>query len=197
MAYTPNIPNAGDVIADSQPQLKGNFQAVKQLIDVNHGTFGSANEGKHHKVSFPVQSPTPTFSAGDLGLYSFLNPTTNKNELYCHKIQNATTAEVPLTASILSSATPAQDTGGWTYLPSGIYMSFGSANGNGLTTITLGNHPPNQILSVMVCPKANAITYVNLQVRLIDVLNSSQFRIFVSVNGVAAAGGFSFIVMGY
>lgn len=197
MAYQSNIPQASNRLSDSQADLLGNFQAIKQLIDVNHGTFGSASEGKHTKVTYPVQSPQPTFSAGDLGTYSFLNPTTGKNELYVHKIQNATTADVPLTASSLSTATPAQGSGGWTFLPSGMYWVTGSANGTGLTTVTLATPPPNQLLNIVVCPFGATTTYVNLEVRLVDILSRTQFRVFISINGVAALGGFSFSAMGY
>jgi len=197
MAYQQNIPQASQRLKDSQADLLANFQAIKQLIDVNHGTFGSASEGKHTKVTYPVQSPAPTFSAGDLGTYSFLNSSTNKNELYVHKIQNATTADIPLTASILSASTPAQGAGGWTYLPSGIYMNWGSGNGNGLTTITITNPPPNQLLSIQLTPFSSGTTYANLEIRLVDILSNSQFRIFASVNGAAAAAGFSFFSIGY
>lgn len=128
MAYQQNIPQAGDRLKDSQADLLGNFQAIKQLIDVNHATFGSANEGKHNKVTFPVQNPASVFAAGDLGLYSFLSPLTARNELYLYDYAGN---RIPITASqqVASSA-------GWTYLPSGVLIKWGNSTANGLTTIT-------------------------------------------------------------
>lgn len=199
MAYNENIPQPSDRLSQSQADLLANFQAIKTLVDINHVDFADAvNQGKHKVVTFPVQSPVPTFAGGETGLYNFLSPATAKNETYVHTQTGATTREVPMTASILSgNSAPASDSGGWTYYPSGIFETWGSGNGNGLTTVTLTFAPANQILGVMVCPKSAGTVYQNLQVRLIDVLSRTQFRIFVSVNGVAAAGGFSFFVKGY
>ncbi len=127
MAYNKNIPQATDVKNQSQSDILGNFQAIYDLINVNHAIFGSVNEGKHTVVSMPVQSPAPTFSSGDNGLYSFLNATTNKNELYVHKQTASGTSEIPFTASILSNTAIGSITaGGWSYLPTGLLIKWGT-----------------------------------------------------------------------
>lgn len=192
-----NVPLSGQTLNQTRVPINQNFAVIATTFAVDHVDYNVSGQGKHNKVSFPVQSPASTFSAGDLGLYSFLNPTTGKNELYVHKIQNATTADIPLTASVLSTSTPAQNIGGWTYLPSGIFQTWGSGNGNGLTTVTLSNPPPTQINNIQLTPFSSSTSYVDLQVRWVDTLSRTQFRIFVSVNGVAALGGFSFFVTGY
>lgn len=139
MAYDPNIPQATDLLSQSQSDIQSNFAALKVLIDINHETFGNAQEGKHKYVELPVQTPSPpiAFAAGEVALYSFLNATTTKNELYINKTNQATVVQVPATASILSTnSNPGLNVAGWTYLPSGILMKWGSGSANGNTAFT-------------------------------------------------------------
>src|ERR1700750_377068 len=193
-----DVPLPGQNLLVTRNPINQNFSVLDTTFSIDHVAYNTSGQGKHNKVTLPVQSPAPAFTGGDLGLYSFLNTTTNKNELYVHKITGAATVDIPLTASTLSAtAAPGSGTGGWTYLPSGMFMTFGSGNGNGLTTVTLSFPPPTQILNVQLTPQSAGTSYVNLQVRMIDILSRTQFRIFVSVNGAAAAGGFSFSVIGY
>lgn len=139
MAYDPNIPQATDLLSQSQSDIQSNFAALKVLIDINHETFGNAQEGKHKYVELPVQTPSPpiAFAAGEIALYSFLNATTTKNELYINKTNQATVVQIPATASILSTnSNPGLNVAGWTYLPSGILMKWGSGSANGNTAFT-------------------------------------------------------------
>lgn len=152
MAYNNAIPQPTDKLRNSQPDLLGNFQAIKTLVDVNHVTFDVADQGKHKFVTFPVQSPAPTFLTGEEGLYNKLfntgvNPT-NINELYVHVQPSASGTrpqEIPFTASILSRIAPnTTETGnegvrGWTYLPSGLLIKWQhvtSNAGGGLETVS-------------------------------------------------------------
>jgi hypothetical protein len=70
MTYNPNIPQAGDVISQSQPQILTNFQQLNQVYgdpnpagDPNSDHFpfddASANARKHRKVRLPDSSSTP------------------------------------------------------------------------------------------------------------------------------------------
>jgi len=125
--YTTNVPQGAQAISSTQAPIQSNFQAINELIDINHETFGSADFGKHKYLQMPVQASAPSFSVGEEGLYN-LNyaALTAKNELYVHKQTSSGTADIPFTASILSNSTPAGGTNGWTYLPSGILMKWGT-----------------------------------------------------------------------
>ncbi len=140
MPYQANIPQPSDALSSSQPDLLGNFQALKVLIDINHGTFGAADEGKHKFVTFPVQSSAPVFLATENGLYNLVptaSPQTAIQELFIRKQSAAGVKDIPFTASILSTATPGALTSGWTYLPSGLILKWDSnVNATGQTTIT-------------------------------------------------------------
>ena len=63
MAYNSNIPQPNDLLNASQDDLLQNFLSLKAAIDVNHGTFGAADEGKHKWASIPANqnpaSPIP------------------------------------------------------------------------------------------------------------------------------------------
>lgn len=128
MAYNPNIPQPTDMLSQSQPQLLGDFQSIKTLIDVNHVDFANANQGKHAFVEFPVQNPVPVTVAAEVGLYSQVSAITGNPELVFSK-QNATSIVEFTSAGKLQS--------GWVYQPSGILMKWGQASGNGTVTVIL------------------------------------------------------------
>jgi hypothetical protein len=119
VAYQNNIPQATDLLSQSQTDILNNFAAIQTLIDVNHVDFASVDQGKHKFITFPVQGAAPAFAAGEIGLYNFLDPVTAVNQLY---VVNAVGSATPMTASELPSATS-----GWTYLPSGLLMVWGEA----------------------------------------------------------------------
>jgi len=141
--YNASIPQAADLLSVSQGDIRDNFGGIKSLVDIDHVSFASADAGKHIKVTLPVQAPAPAFVAGEVGMYSFLNPTTNKNELYVNKTNNSGIVQIAATSSILGNANPIPgtfgDTTGWTMLPSGIKMVWGSFPGSpiGPQTINL------------------------------------------------------------
>ncbi len=153
MAYKNNIPQSTDALSQSQSDLLNNFAAIQTLIDVNHVDFASADQGKHKFVTFPVQTVTPTFNAGEIGLYNKLSAVTGVNELF---IVNSAGTTAPLTAS-----QQAAHANGWTYLPSGVLMKWGNGNATaGLYTFVFPAAPGipafNNIFSIQI-----TTSYVN------------------------------------
>jgi hypothetical protein len=200
MAYNANIPQPTDQLSDSQADLLANFQAIQTLIDVNHYDFNNANQGKHFIVSMPPQASAPpvAFAAGEVGLYSFINATTGQSELYINKTNEATVTQIPATASTLSlTSAPAQGTEGWSYLPSGLYITWGAMTVNGNTLVTLPTPPPNQILSIQLTPASGSSSYVNAQVVLNNIASNSTFNVVGTINGSAAAVLCYYFVIGY
>ena len=126
--YTKDVPQGTQKQSVTQAPIQSNFQAIKELVEIDHEAFNLANNvGKHKRVSLQVQAPAPTFDipAKDVGLYNFLNPTTTKNELYVHRQTNNSPAEVPFTASKMSNTTMNSCVNGWSYLPSGLLIKWG------------------------------------------------------------------------
>lgn len=141
MAYNANIPQPGDRLKDSQPELLANFQAINTLVGINHATFGDPNAGKHTVIDLVPQtgSPPVVFPAGENVIYSFLDPITSQNEIYINKTQQAAVVQVPATASVLSVTNfPGNNSSGWSYLPSGVILKWGLAStaAGGEQTIT-------------------------------------------------------------
>lgn len=75
MAFQKNIPAATDKLKNSQGDLQGNFQALNDLIAVDHdiSTFtspASGVEGKHKAIRFVQQAGDPTVAATEKSLYT-------------------------------------------------------------------------------------------------------------------------------
>lgn len=188
MAYFNNIPQPTDAINNSQPQLLSNFAAIKTLIDINHGTFGAADEGKHKLVTLPVQAAAPVPAAGDGCIYNKLFAGTAKNETHIHNQTQAGTANIPMSASILSTTAPVAAMQGWTYLPSGIQMRWESSPFafNGLYTHTVNPAYPafTQIFAVIPIPSTPGIAAA-IPVKLVDIQTNTQFRLYSNGNTFA------------
>lgn len=208
MAYQNNIPQATDQLSVSQADILNNFAALSTFLNINHVDFASGDQGKHKWVTLPVQTPSPpiAFGAGEVAIYSFLNPTTSQNELYINKTNQVTVKQIPATASILSlTSAPASNAGGWTYLPSGLLLKFGSSAGtlSGLVTVTPTDGPAfTQMLTVLVTPYNGTSTGdLNFAVRLVDINAATTFRVyFSSRTGTGAASGqtgLQFLAIGY
>lgn len=125
MAYNPSVPQATDLVSQSQDDILNNFTAIKTLVDINHVTFDAVGEGKHAFVQFPVQSPVPTTGAGEVGLYSQTSAITGNPELVFAPESAATTYE-------FTSAT--KNSTGFTMLPSGIIIKWGTGTVGANTT---------------------------------------------------------------
>lgn len=210
MSYNPNIPQATNQLNQSQNDILNNFQAIQTFVVVNHGDFGSSDEGKHKWVTLPQQGATPPAGAGfatsEIGLYNASYALTSQYELYINKLNQATVVQVPSTASVLSAnSAPAQNSPGWTLLPSGIVLRWGNFTGfTGSNTVTLTTSAANgpaltQILSIQLTPYDPTVGDVNFSVRLGAILSPTQFQVYISSRTASGAGtgGFQYLVIGY
>jgi hypothetical protein len=176
MAYNANIPQAANRPKDSQPQILANFQGINTLVSVDHVTFDLGNQGMHNKVTLPVQAAAPVL-AGNNGFYNFLNPATNKNPTYTHNQTFVGTSDIPMTASILSSAAPAIGMMGWTYLPSGIIMRWDLLGVvAGAQTLTLPILPGLVALTTIFSVNITPAT-AGLAVQLTGTTSNTQFTV--------------------
>lgn len=144
MAYTSNVPQANQLISQSQPIINANFVALQ--------SFGNGY------AELAVQVAAPSFTAGNDGLYVLNNATTTKNELYVHKQTQAGTIDIPFTASAMSNVATASCINGWSYLPSGLLIKWGTAtaaaNPVSITpTVTSGGPNFTKVFTVYVTPE--------------------------------------------
>lgn len=191
MAYNNNVPLANQSISSTQTPILNNFIAL--------------NSWGNGYGEYVLQASTPSFSANNDGMYTkaYNNTTNTLNELFVHKQAfGATTKEIPFTASILSQATPAAMTSGWTYLPSGILLRWENiASGTGLSTITLSSGYPafNQILNIILCPYSSSTTDDNFAVRLVAINSTTQFQVYFSsrTSTGSGTGSAKALIIGY
>lgn len=200
MPYNENIPQSTDILSQSQADLLNNFQAISVWVNIDHVDFGSVDEGKHNKVTFVVQSPAPSFAAGEIGLYNFLSPITAVDELY---LVNSAGTATQMSASILSTnANPGNNVSGWTYLPSGILLKWGNATANGNTAFTFpvaGNIPVfTNVMSMQITTFANNVADTDTFVRLSGFTNVG-FNAYGSARSTVAnvAASFQYLAIGY
>ena len=208
-----NVPLSTQSLAQTQAPINTNFSTIDTAFSINHVQYndGSGNQGKHNLVEFPVQSTTPTFAATETGLYNKVPAApfvlTTKQETFIHTQQFAGAKDYPMTASILSTSTPAALTAGWTYLPSGLILKWSanvSATG-GLQTISFptGANIPGihrVALTVTVIPQVadGGAGDINRAIILKGV-NPTNFSIYASfrTSTGAAAVQFTYWAIGY
>lgn len=80
MAYTNNVPQGNQTIANSQPQIQANFGFIQTDLQVEHifngnTPYGTQAEGTHVQASMPNRSADPTGSppSGTAGIYYVRN----------------------------------------------------------------------------------------------------------------------------
>lgn len=132
--YTPNVPLAEQEINATQVPILNNFQAINELINVNHVGFNdSVNFGKHTYTSFPAQISDPATTATEIALYSKSAATANGIELFYRYPSNGTVVQLSGGGS-----TGISSTNGSSYITSTILMKWGNAtiNPTGSTVVT-------------------------------------------------------------
>ena len=180
MSYTSNVPQGNQSISQTQPIINANFQALT--------SFGNG----YAEISNQVAAPS--FSGGNDGLYTLNYPTTMLNEMYIHKqVAGGGTAEIPFTASILSQGTypPLINSDGFSYLPSGIILRWITIYGfTGLSIIDLTPLIPNFtiIFSVIMSPYSTSLTDDDFALRLVEIVDNTHIKIFVSNRTTVGAG---------
>jgi hypothetical protein len=183
MAYNNAIPQPGDRLIDSQGDILNNFIEIKNLIYVDHVTFaGALGQGKHNKVTLPLQAVAPVVGADNM-FYNFNFPFTGRNEVYVRSQHfGPLQVDIAMTASSLGAALPVQGDPGWTLMPSGILMSWGRstvATGPGLGVVHV--LPPGlfgTIFAVYPVLEGNVVGSISL----VSIDSNAQFTIRTSVN---------------
>jgi hypothetical protein len=131
MTYQPNIPASIDIISASQSDLQNNFTALNTQYAVDHVTFTAASDnGKHKKSTYIEQGADPTTAANEGAIYSKESSLTSDTQLFFRRESNGTAIEM---TGLLAA------TNGWTRLPSGILLKWGTDSKSGNATVTFPN----------------------------------------------------------
>ena len=73
MTFNPNIPQAANIISQSQGQILTNFNQANTIFDVDHITFDAAvvaNRGKHDQSTYVELAVDPATALNEVAVYS-------------------------------------------------------------------------------------------------------------------------------
>ncbi len=174
MTYNPAIPQPNDLLSDSQGDILQNFSSANTSFGINHYAFDNAtvNNGKHKFVGMPVLAAAPTTAAGEGALY--FKTAGAGSALFMVRDNNAGT-EVQLTSSSVGNVQAAAN--GWTWLPGGLLLQWGSFNPNLSTAVAFP-------VAFTTVPYSVVLT--------VSASNSNSFRASVNT-GSLTVNGFVFI----
>lgn len=79
--YDNNIVNGPDLLSESQGPMQQNFQALADLVAVNHYPFGDPNEGKHTFLTMPVNTRPQLTNTTEIIAFDIQSTFTNRPEL--------------------------------------------------------------------------------------------------------------------
>jgi hypothetical protein len=143
-AYTYDIPQPTDIPAKSQSQILQNFTSIddgingfaRNHVSLTNGTSSDDIEerGKHNFVELVSLGTNPTPPSGlataEFTLYN--NKVGTSAQLYF--VRGASSVYVPLTCG--PNSVPTNNNPGWTFLPGGLLMVWGTFTGTTQTYAT-------------------------------------------------------------
>lgn len=190
MTYNPSIPQATDLISNSQAQILANFSQLNTQFGVDHVAFntGSGNgDGTHKHITFDNAPTEPTVSGTISSIFPLL--VGSNQELFFKNAgseYNATGKTQITGPSLLASE-------GYAFLPGGLLLKWGTfSGGGGATTHTLPSGGSIPAFSAVYAAYVNGAdnasvpnTFVTLQLFTttnIKIYGSS--RTTTSTNGV-------------
>lgn len=185
-----NVPQSSQTLSVTQPLIQGNFSTIDAAFKVDHVPYNLSNtgdQGKHNKVTFPVQGSAPSFNLGEVGLYNLNYATTGRNELF---VTNASGGSFPMTATA-----NALGTNGWSYLPSGIIIQWGfsAVTANAFAVITL----PKPFATTNYSPLVTQFTFASLTTTpTISIGNNTVSNAQFTVNNAGGACNFYWHAIG-
>jgi hypothetical protein len=122
-AFTSNIPLVGQSLGFTQQLVNNNFGNYNGLIGVDHYAPNTGNQGKHMKVTMPIQATKPTTLSNEVCCYGFADPNTSLPQIFVRS--NAVNVSYQLTGTVISGEGD-NDNGGTTMLFGGFIFLFGN-----------------------------------------------------------------------
>ncbi len=205
--YVSNIPQANQQINNTQPQFNGNFQAMAELIAVNHVPFNTADEfGKHALVDYVIQSVDPTTGPAEIALYSKLvDNDVNKAELFYRYPNNGNVVQLSGSeggssgttsgGSYATGTNPSGFTylaGTWQYISSGLLLMTGEIELKNTSVLT-GEFPiatgvPQFSNTPFVFVITNTNNVSSLTYYSADIVSSTQYKCRQTVSQSSVLG---------
>jgi len=226
MPWNVNVPAANLTISSTTAPIQGNFQAIQTWTSVDHIVIDGAggNEGKHAKVSLIQQAYvaggnfTPAINLatgiGTVGIYAAQDTANTGPSRMWAVIPRKTAAaweiaNIPFTQSSILFNQPANNSSGYTWLPSGILIQYGSMSvdlsgqpRDVAVTAPAANFPipfPNACFRIIVSPFVVSGAGARAAICSAVVTSLAQFTATASytfVGGTSGSTNFSYIAIG-
>lgn len=143
--YTLCTPDAASPMNQTTSLIQANFQAMNELIAVNHVTFNESDSGKHNFISLP-NTTDPSTGPIEIDMYTKVTGSPNPSELFIRYPNDGDVVQIsvsiPTPATGSSGGSGSQ---GWCSFPSGIILRWGTfsvaTNSNPQVFISLTQGP--------------------------------------------------------
>lgn len=140
--FTTTVPAANNAPASDQPLMQVNNASTNSIINVDHYTFNNNSGGLHKQVTMPVES-IPASAVGQAVLYA---NTAGQSQLFAttdnggnaYQLSRFIDANFVSFGQSINYAPPvANQNGGWTFLPGGLLLQYGSMLSTGSNTVVV------------------------------------------------------------
>lgn len=193
MSYTfsTNIPQSGQKISSTQVPMQSNFQAISELINVNHVGFTDPNNyGMHTYLSLPAQGSAPSTSSSEMAIYCAASTGANPYEIYYRYPSDGTIVQLSGSSTDTGSSTGVA-TDGFAYLSSTLFMKWGTASGittgtNTITFPTSSDIPVFSSIYTVYYTQASVATSYLIE-SYISSTSTTQFTLYVPTSGFASS----------
>lgn len=199
--YTLCTPDAASPMNQTTTLIRDNFQAINELVEVNHVTFNTASTyGMHSNIKFPFQSSLPITDPTDINLFSEETPSgPNAAELFAlipDLSAGNQISKVQISAVQPGGGIPGGSSGSGycTFSTSGAIMKWGTTT---VTTLIGGTGSGSQIsagaLAIVNYPTGPGIPVFTrgtayIKVTPTSILNSNDLGSLAAFPGTSGSG---------
>ncbi len=133
-----DVPLTGQTLNTTRPLIRANFQTIDSAFLVDHVDYNTAGAGKHEKVTL-VANNAAAFLAGEMGMFNNNVAPYNRPDIWIQRGVGVTSTTLfPMTGYNFAGTGAGTGGIGWTYIPSGMKMMWGtvttSAGGTAVIT---------------------------------------------------------------
>jgi hypothetical protein len=163
MTYTTDIPISGDTLGSTRDRIRGNFQEIAAVEAINHVAFNNSDKGKHKFLQMPEQVLAPTTLLNEGGLYTHVGTNPAETNLFFRaedsvgtggfRYQLTAVDQTNIGTFANNTAYATNHLGGWTFLPGGLLLQYGTKTNNpngGDSTITFPKAFKSSVFSITI-----------------------------------------------
>lgn len=150
-----NVPLSGQTLNDTRDPIRNNFSTINTAFLQDHVEYNLAGQGKHNRVTMPIQVGDQPTTATEMALYT--KNVAGIPQLFLRRNTNGAVIDLSSMAYNFTSSTIIN---GYGRLPGGILMKWGvflAANGTNNLTYDVSAPAFTQVPVVILTPWGNAI----------------------------------------